>query len=139
MQETPQEYTRRILANVGGLDPLTVQSETPAKLERLVKGLPSSRLSERTAPANGRPLKFSRTWPTWKSLSPGACAQILGAPGTPIPGLRSGLLGRGRPLRAARPAKVSPNHSHPARSEPRTSEIARTRTVEAVRPARRAR
>jgi hypothetical protein len=32
MQETPQQYTQRILGHIEGKDPLKVQRETPKKL-----------------------------------------------------------------------------------------------------------
>ncbi len=84
MQETPQEYTRRILANVGGLDPLTVQAETPAKLERLVKGLPSSRLRERPAPDKWSAAEILAHLADAELVTAWRMRQILGAPGTPI-------------------------------------------------------
>ncbi len=84
MHETPQEYTRRILANVGGLDPLTVQAETPAKLERLVKGLPISRLRERPAPGKWSVSEILAHLADAELVTAWRLRQILGAPGTPI-------------------------------------------------------
>jgi hypothetical protein len=84
MQETPQEYTRRILAQVGGLDPLTVQAETPAKLERLVKGLPISRLRERPAPGKWSAVEILAHLADVEIVVSWRMRQILGAPGTPI-------------------------------------------------------
>lgn len=84
MQEPPQEYTRRILANVGALDPLTVQAETPAKLERLVKGLPSSRLRERPAPDKWSAAEILAHLADAELVTAWRIRQILGAPGTPI-------------------------------------------------------
>ena len=39
MQETPQQYTERILAFVEGKDPLRIQRSTAKKLTAMVKGL----------------------------------------------------------------------------------------------------
>lgn len=50
MQETPQQYTQRILANVEGREPFAVQKETAKKLEKLVKPLSNKQLRKRPAP-----------------------------------------------------------------------------------------
>jgi DinB superfamily len=50
MQETPQQYTQRILGNVEGQDPLRVQRATPAKLAKMVRGLDRKKLATRPAP-----------------------------------------------------------------------------------------
>ena len=50
MKETPQEYTRRILGHVEGQDPLKVEARTAMKLERLINGVPASKLRKRPAP-----------------------------------------------------------------------------------------
>ena len=84
MQETPQEYIKRILGNVEGQDPLKVQAGTAKKLERLIKGMPASKLRKRPAPEK---------WSAGEILAHLADSgialgwrmrQILGAPGTPI-------------------------------------------------------
>jgi hypothetical protein len=49
MNETPQQYTQRILGYVEGKEPLEVQAATPGKLERLIKGLSMTKLRERPA------------------------------------------------------------------------------------------
>jgi hypothetical protein len=84
MKETPQEYTRRILANVAGQDPLKVEAATAKKLNRLIKGVSAAKLRRR--PASGRwsvaeilaHLADSEIARSWRMR------QILGAPGTPI-------------------------------------------------------
>jgi len=50
MQETPQQYAQRILGNVEGKEPLTVQKETAKKLEKLIKPLSKKQLTKRPAP-----------------------------------------------------------------------------------------
>jgi hypothetical protein len=50
MKETPQEYVQRILGKTKGHNPLKVQAATAKKLERLVKGLPASKLRKRPVP-----------------------------------------------------------------------------------------
>jgi hypothetical protein len=84
MSETAQQYTQRILANVEGKEPLTVQAATAKKLERLIKGVPTSKLRKR--PAAGK-------WSASEILAHLGDAEIviafrmrviLGAPGAPI-------------------------------------------------------
>jgi len=50
MQETPQEYTQRMLKNVAERDPLRVQQATPKKIERLIRRLNRRQLQWRPAP-----------------------------------------------------------------------------------------
>jgi hypothetical protein len=50
MNETPQEYTRRILANVGNGEPRKVQAATPKKLAGLIRGAAAGKLRKRPAP-----------------------------------------------------------------------------------------
>jgi len=84
MKETPQQYSQRILGHMEGQDPLKAQSAAAKKLDRLVKGVPASRLRKRPAPDK---------WSVGEVLAHLADAEIviawrirsiLGAPGTPI-------------------------------------------------------
>jgi hypothetical protein len=82
MKETPQEYTQRVLGYIEGKQPLAVQAATAKKLERLIKGVPTSKLRKRPAPDK---------WSVSEILAHLADAEIvggfrmrliLGAPGT---------------------------------------------------------
>src|SRR5580704_14892462 len=84
MPETPQEYTRRILVNVEGQDPLKVQAETPAKLGRLIDGVPASRLRERPAPGKWSVAEILAHLADAELVTSWRIRQILGAPGTPL-------------------------------------------------------
>ena len=84
MRETPQQYTQRIVGFMEGKQPLTVQTATAKKLERLIKGVPVSKLRKRPAPDK---------WSVSEILAHLADAEIvggfrmrfiLGAPGTPV-------------------------------------------------------
>jgi len=84
MQETPQQYTQRVVGYIEGKQPLAVQAATAKKLERLIKGVPTSKLRKRPAPDK---------WSVGEILAHMADAEmvggfrmrlILGAPGTPI-------------------------------------------------------
>src|SRR4029077_20739571 len=46
MNETPQQYTQRILGYVEGKEPLEVQASTRGKLEGLIKGLSMTNVSQ---------------------------------------------------------------------------------------------
>lgn len=50
MQETPQQYTQRIVAYMQGQDPLRVQQETHKKLQKLIKPLSKKQLIQRPEP-----------------------------------------------------------------------------------------
>jgi hypothetical protein len=84
MPETPQEYRKRMLGQLKGQDPLKIQSATPKKLERLLKGVPGSKARKRPAPAK---------WSIAEIVAHLADAELvvgyriritLGAPGSPI-------------------------------------------------------
>ena len=50
MNETPQEYTTRMLGLAGTRDPLTTMAATPRKLERLLANRTAAELRRRAAP-----------------------------------------------------------------------------------------
>jgi hypothetical protein len=84
MQETPQQYTARILNHSSGQHPLRVQAATAKILERLIKGVPAAKLRKRPAPGK---------WSVSEILAHLADAEvaggwryrlILGSPGTPV-------------------------------------------------------
>ena len=50
MNETPQQYTQRILGLVSGKEPLEVQRETANTLAELINSLSKKQLSQRPAP-----------------------------------------------------------------------------------------
>src|SRR5258708_27557604 len=84
MQETPQEYIKRILGNVEGQDPLKVQAGTAKKLERLVKGVPASKLRERPAPEKWSAGEILAHLADTEIVVGWRLRQSLGAPGTPL-------------------------------------------------------
>lgn len=84
MQETPQQYTQRIMSHSVGKDALKIQKSTPAKLKALTRRLKKSQLMRRPAPG---------TWSISEILAHLADAELvvgfrmrlmLGANGTPI-------------------------------------------------------
>jgi len=84
MKETPQEYTQRILGNLAGQDPLKVQAGTAKKLERLMRGVPASRLRKRPAPEKWSVGEILAHLADAEIVTGWRLRQILGAPGTAI-------------------------------------------------------
>jgi hypothetical protein len=84
MKETPQEYIARILGNVNGKNPLRVQAATPKNLERLVRGVPTSKLRKRPAPDKWSVVEILAHLADGEIVGSWRIRSILGAPGTPL-------------------------------------------------------
>ena len=87
MQETPQQYTQRILGYLEGKKPMEILAATPRQIARLVKGVSRKKLSQRPA---------SDKWSVTEILAHLADSElvygfrirmILEASGTPILGI----------------------------------------------------
>jgi len=86
MAETPQQYIQRMLGNVGNQQPLKTQAATPRKLERLLKGVPRSKLRKRPAPGKWSIAEIVAHIADTELVGGYRMRAILGAPGTPIQG-----------------------------------------------------
>jgi DinB family protein len=84
VKETPQEYTQRMLENVKGVDPLKVEAATAKKLERLIKGVPASKMRKRPAPEKWSVAEILAHLADSEMVRGWRMRHILGAPGTPI-------------------------------------------------------
>ena len=84
MSETPQAYTQRILGQLGGQDPLKVQSATPSRLGRLIGRASAARLRKRPAPGKWSVGEILAHMADAEIVTAWRIRQILGAPGTPI-------------------------------------------------------
>lgn len=84
MNETVEQYKRRILGYVGDQAPLRVQTATPGKLERLVKGASSSKLAKRPAPGKWSAKEILAHLADSEIVCGYRIRSILGAPGSPI-------------------------------------------------------
>jgi hypothetical protein len=84
MQETVQEYIQRIQENVAGQDPMKVQAATLKKIERLIKGVPASKLRKPPAPGKWSVGEILTHLADAEIVTGWRLRQILGAPGTPI-------------------------------------------------------
>jgi DinB superfamily len=83
MNETAQQYIQRITALVEG-KPLAVQAATAKKLERLIKGLPASKLRKRPAADKWSVSEIVAHLGDAEIVIGFRMRIILGAPGTPI-------------------------------------------------------
>ena len=70
MQETPQQYTARMLSLVGDRNPLKIQQSTAKKLAAVIKGLDKKKLNKR--PAAGK-------WAINEVLAHLADAEVVGS------------------------------------------------------------
>jgi hypothetical protein len=84
MNETPQQYTQRILGYVEGKQPLEVQASTPGQLERLIKGLSITKLRERPAADKWSVSEIVAHLADAEIVTGFRMRLILGAPGAPI-------------------------------------------------------
>ena len=84
MNETPQQYMQRITAHVEGKPPLAVQAATAKRLERLIKGVPTSKLRKRPAPGKWSVSEIVAHLGDAEIVIAFRMRLILGAPGVPI-------------------------------------------------------
>src|ERR1700686_2483936 len=84
MQETPQEYTKRMLKQSGGKDPLNVQAATAAKLKRLIQRSPAAKLRKRPAPGKWSAGEILAHLADAEIVTGWRIRQILGAPGSSL-------------------------------------------------------
>ena len=84
MNETPQQYTQRVLSYVEGKQPVAVQTATAKKLERLIRGVPTAKLRKRPAPDKWSVAEILAHLADAEIVGSFRIRLILGAPGTPI-------------------------------------------------------
>jgi DinB superfamily len=84
MKETPQQYSQRILGHVDGQDALKAQSVAAKRLDRLVKGVPSSKLRRRPAPDKWSVSEIIAHMADTEIVIGWRIRSILGSPGTHI-------------------------------------------------------
>jgi hypothetical protein len=84
MNETAQQYIRRITAHVEGQHPLTILAATASRLERLMNGVPARALRERTAADKWSASEIVAHLGDAEIVTGFRIRLILGAPGTAI-------------------------------------------------------
>jgi uncharacterized damage-inducible protein DinB len=70
MNETPQEYTKRIRGYINGKDPLKIQKSTAKKLQKLIKPLSKKQMKKRPGPGQ---------WSIAEILAHLADAEVVGS------------------------------------------------------------
>jgi hypothetical protein len=83
MNETPQQYTQRIVGYTDGKQPLAVQAATAKTLDRLIKGVPTTKLRKRPAPDKWSVNEILAHLADVEIVVGFRMRLILGAPGTP--------------------------------------------------------
>lgn len=84
MNETPGQYTKRIVGYVQDGEPLVVQAETAKKLERLIKGVSLAKLRRRPAPGKWSVSEIVAHLADAEIVGGYRLRLILGSPGAPI-------------------------------------------------------
>ena len=84
MSETIEQYRNRILSNVEGLDPVAVQSATPAKLHKLITAADPETLSRKPAPGKWSIVEIVAHLAETELVGAYRIRTILSAPGTSI-------------------------------------------------------
>ena len=84
MNETAQEYIKRITSHVEGKQPLEVQAATPQKLQRLIEEVPKSKLNEKPGPNKWSVNEILAHLSDTEIVAAYRMRMILGAPGTAI-------------------------------------------------------
>src|SRR5581483_1443870 len=84
MPETPEQYRNRMFANIDKQDPLKLQAATPAKLQRLLKGVSSAKLRKKPQPGKWSVAEIVCHLADTELVAGFRMRLILGAPGTPI-------------------------------------------------------
>jgi hypothetical protein len=84
MQETAEEYKKRIFAHLAGGEPLKIQSATSKKLARLISGVSASKLRRQPAPGKWSVAEILAHLADTELVVAYRIRAILGAPGTPI-------------------------------------------------------
>src|SRR5215471_502548 len=84
MNETPQQYTKRILGHMEGKKALDVQATTPKKLASLIKGVSIAKLRKRPAPEKWSVSEIVAHLADGEIVGAFRLRFILGAPGSPL-------------------------------------------------------
>ncbi len=85
MPETVEQYKQRIMGHLSGQDPLKIQSTTAKKIEKLIKGVPKSRLTKRPSPTKWSVAEILAHIADTEIVAGYRTRSILGNPGGPIP------------------------------------------------------
>ncbi|HVP19671.1 MAG TPA: DinB family protein, partial [Spirochaetia bacterium] len=85
-QETPQQYTQRILGYLEGREPLEILTSVPRQISKLVKGVSKKKLAKRSEPGKWSVTEILAHLADCELVQGFRLRLILGASGTPIQG-----------------------------------------------------
>jgi DinB superfamily len=86
MQETAEQYKKRMAGFVGERDPLKLQAAAPARLAKLLKGVSAAKARKRPAPDKWSISEIVAHISDTELVGGYRIRAILGQPGTPITG-----------------------------------------------------
>jgi hypothetical protein len=86
MQETADQYRRRMFSYIGSSDPVKLMAAAPAKLARLLQGVSPARARKHPAPGKWSIAEIAAHLADTEVVGGYRIRAILGAPGTPIIG-----------------------------------------------------
>ena len=86
MNETPAEYSKRILSYIDGQEPLKIQAATARKIEKLIKDVPRAKLMRRPAPERWSVAEIIAHLADAEMVGAFRMRMILGSPGVEIQG-----------------------------------------------------
>ena len=86
MQETVDQYRKRMLSHLEGRDPLKLQAAAPAKLAKLLKGVSAAKARKRPAPGKWSIAEIVAHIADTELVGGYRIRAILGQPGTQIIG-----------------------------------------------------
>lgn len=84
MQETPQQYTQRMLSHIEGGEPLRMQAAAPKKLAALIRGKNKKQLTRRPAPGKWSVAEIMAHLADAELVVSWRLRQILSGSGVPI-------------------------------------------------------
>ena len=84
MQETAEQYRKRMLSHLEGRDPLKLQAAAPAKLAKLLKGVSPAKARKRPAPEKWSIAEIVAHIADTELVGGYRIRAILGQPGTPV-------------------------------------------------------
>ena len=105
MQETPRQYTKRILGYLGRQNPLRVQQSTLGKIERLIRPLSRQQLRKRPAPGKWSIAEILAHLSETELVGGYRMRMILGSNGTPIQAFDQNVWARNSNYAAQDPEK----------------------------------
>jgi hypothetical protein len=85
VQETIEQYKKRIMDTLGVQAPLKVQAATPVKIEKIIKAVPAAKLGKRPAPGKWSVREILAHLADAEIVAGYRMRSVLGEPGCAIP------------------------------------------------------